>query len=349
MVRCLFVLALTGALLRPPILVHAQEATPTPPPANNGPSLPSFPSASDIANALIEPLKQALIAWWQGVLDRVGTTAHDTLTTASTSMGAFLSALLSRVNFVTQLPPALTYNLPVVQSLRARMDTLAWALWPVVVLANVLWAGAGMSLGNAPPQRLALGAGRSIVAYAALRLVGPAQAWWIDFCNALSASLLSLDSGLPAMHTIGGLGQTAAELVAAWLYYLFALLLFISRAAALGWVDVLLVLTPLAIMLWALPLAVGQRFGQFVADQFLLVIFGQVIVAVVMALAAGIVTATALTGLGGLEQLFTTLLLMGGFFWLAFVLPGRLAHELARSPVQVVVSTATRFFAARGG
>lgn len=317
---------------------YAQEATPTPPLSgqSSGPSLPSFPSASDIANALIGPLRQALTDWWQQARDQFGTTVNDTISEAFDAFGAFLSDLLHRVNFVTELPPGMTYQLPAVQQLRGRLETLAWASWPVVVLANLLWAGYG-TLVSYPASRLAQGAGRSIVAYTALHFVGGAQVWWIDFCNSLANSILSFEGGLPAMHSVTGLGHAAVELFAAGLYYLFTLILFVGRAGTLGWVDLLLVWTPMALMLWALPFGLAQRFGRFWCDQFLLSVFVQVLIAVVMALAAGLVTTAATLGMGGIEQVFTTILLLGGLFWLAFSLPGKLTRSLEHSPTQVFV------------
>lgn len=336
----LAVLLLTICL---PATVQADTDTP-PPAAAPGPSLPSFPSASDIAGALVAPFSTALTTWFtQTVPDTFGGWMQALMQQLTEALSSFLRDTLGRFNIVTTLPPVFTYNLPVVQQLRGRLTKLAAAVWLLAIVVQVIWHGTGTTIGRSWTD-LFPGLGRLLVAGAAMALAPAAMAGWIDFANNLSNALLDLNSGLPGMTQMSGLGHAASELFAADLYLLFAMALLMGRVAALVWVDVLLVVAPFALVVWALPFGIAQRFGAFWLNQFLLTTFAQVFLAIVMALAAGMVTAMGTSGLGDVTQVFVTSLLLAGSFWTAIRLPGKLTPVAQGAlPVQLATRVAVRF------
>lgn len=330
-----------------PRAAHAQEVPPqqSPPPASSGPSL------GDLSGAIGRAFGDALAHWFDetvatrfqaavaAVPQTVGQWAQALLSLVVHALLDFLRSLLDRLNIITTLPPGLTYNLPAVIELRTRLTRLAGAMLGLVIVVQVLWAGYGTTMGR-PWQSLLPGASRVLAAGIALRLAPPVMAWWMDFCNALSNSLLTLQGGLPGMEQLSGVGQAAAELVAACLYVLFALLLVIGRVCTLAWVDVLLVATPLALAVWALPFGAAQRFGGWWGREFLLTTFVQLPLAIVMALAAGIVTAVGTSGLGDVAQWFVSDFVLIGLLWTAFRLPSRLQGASQAMGAAAVAQTA---------
>src|SRR5690348_13752050 len=117
-----FLSALLGLLLAvAPVL--AQEASPDPPAG------PSFPGASDIADAILrglgDVLRTTLDTWW----DQSGPVVLGKL--VSVAFGAVvmwfwthLGPLLSSINFFTKIPPQWSYELAPLVALRARLTPI---------------------------------------------------------------------------------------------------------------------------------------------------------------------------------------------------------------------------------
>lgn len=308
----------------------------TPPPGPPGPTS-VFPSAGDIAGALVAPFTTALTTWFKAVPDTFGGWINEGITQLTDALWAWLMGLLDRFNIITTLPPGLTYKLPAVVQLRDRLTRLAGTLWLLAAICQIVY-GAGGTIFGRPLGRLFPGLGRLILAAGARYYAPQVMAGWIDLCNAMSNSLLGLETGLPGMNNFAAGSQRAsAELIATGVYLSMALLLLLGRISTLIWIDMLLVVAPLALTVWALPFPLAQRAGAWWCNQFLLQSFTQVLLAIVLALAVGILSAQDAISQDSVSAQLMSVLLFVGLLWTAFRLPHRL-NSLAHgaTPVRVV-------------
>lgn len=323
-------LLLLTCWLAQPLAAYAQESTPTPPPQNN--PGPSIPSAGDIAGALVQPIVDGLSAFVLTLPSRVGLWIQTWLDSLIDYLWNFQGRALSELNIITNLPPQLTYNLQAVQNLRARMTVFSWSVWG---LAAVCWllVGGCWTMAGRPWTAMLPGFGRLLLAGAAVKLAPAAMAGWIDLFNALANAFLAPGTMLPGSGNgqVSSLGAGVAEITAAVLFLIPATILFFGRVSTLVWVDLLLVIAPVALVLWAMPFPLATRFGEFWANQFFLHTIIQVFLAVVLALADGLVGAAgAMTGANDAVQRLMVTLLYCGLLWTAFRLPshlGVLAHN----------------------
>ena len=89
--------------------------------------------------------------------------------------------------------------------------------------------------------------------------------WWVQFAidvnNALAASIGNATP--PNWNTLNGAHQALTDIVLGLVYVIVGLLLLIQMLMRLAWIDVLLIMSPLAAACWVLPQThkVGRRAG----------------------------------------------------------------------------------------
>ena len=248
--RCLSLLVL-GLLLAVFCLTavtpaHADEPPPDPPPAET-PAPSPLPSSGGLIRLLPDP-KQ----WAAEVFDRVLVNLLQGL--ASAFYHVVDGVLNSSLNFITQTPPSGSYASPTVAGLWGVVRLIANAALVLVAL----WGGFNVivrdQLGSPYHgamelfPRLALGA----------LLVNTSLSWAqiaIDANNALCHAVGQ--AGLPAWERADTSSRLLVDLVAALIYLVTSLLLLLQALMRLALVDVLLVVSPLALLCWVLPQTQG--------------------------------------------------------------------------------------------
>ncbi|MFN8472184.1 MAG: hypothetical protein U0822_08350 [Anaerolineae bacterium] len=225
----------------------ADEPPPDPPPAET-PAPPSpEPSSGGLIRLLPDP-KQ----WAAEVFDRVLVNLLQGL--ASAFYHVVDGVLNSSLNFITQTPPSGSYASPTVAGLWGVVRLIANAALVLVAL----WGGFNVTvrdqLGSPYHEamelfpRLALGA----------LLVNTSLSWAqiaIDANNAMCHAIGQ--AGLPAWERADTSSRLLVGLVAALIYLVTSLLLLLQALMRLALVDVLLVVSPLALLCWVLPQTQG--------------------------------------------------------------------------------------------
>jgi ABC-type multidrug transport system fused ATPase/permease subunit len=162
--------------------------------------------------------------------------------------------LASPLNFVSQTPPAGTYDSAVVSGLwrvvRGAANALL-ALVSVVAGLNVLLKDRLGAPYHEAAEVIPRAAAGAVLANASLDLAALA----IDFNNAL-CSLIG-GTSLPGWQGAGGDAQAFATVVAGLLYLIVALFLILQMLMRLALIDVLIVVAPLALLCWTLPQTQG--------------------------------------------------------------------------------------------
>jgi hypothetical protein len=191
----------------------------------------------------------------------------------------------SSLNFITQTPPAGTYESPTVQG-----------LWNVVrLIANgalalvALWGGFNLMVREqigAPYHeamelfpRLALGT----------LLLNTSLSWGqlaIDVNNALCLAIGQTQ--LPAWEHAGSASTLIVDVLAILVYFVASLLLLLQMLMRLALVDVLLVLSPVALLCWVLPQTHG--WARLWSSTFVSVVFTQFAQVVTLRLGGALVT-----------------------------------------------------------
>jgi hypothetical protein len=217
-------------------------------------------------------------------------------------------------NFITQTPPSLTYRNDDIRGLHDTMRSAAnaalAAIATVGALNGLLRPHLGLryhSLSEFVP-RLLVGA---ILVNTAL--------WWVQFAidvnNALAGSIGNATP--PNWNTLNGAHQALTDIVLGLVYMVVGLLLLIQMLMRLAWIDVLLVVSPLAAACWVLPQT--QGWAQSWNEQFTGAVFTQFVQVVALKL-GGLLLVAVLR----LEPDVTWLsFLMGAAtLWLTFRIPG---------------------------
>ena len=191
-------------------------------------------------------------------------------------MHGLLDALLgSALNFISQTPESVSYGSPAVRDLWGRMRQLANAGLAVVALVGGLNVVLHNRLGTPYHEamaflpRLAVGA---VLANTSLQWTGLA----IEANNVASAAVGR--APLPGWEQAGMLSHAWLDLALGGVYLFVALLLLVQMLLRLALVDLLIVVSPLAMVLWVLPQTEGwarrwtASFAGFVFAQFVQVI-----------------------------------------------------------------------------
>jgi len=178
----------------------------------------------------------------------------------------------SALNFVTQTPPGGSYGSPTVQALWGAMRAVA-NLGLVLVVA---WGGFNLIAASqtGSPYHAAMELFPRVVCAG---LLVNTSLWWaqlaIDANNALCQAIGQ--TSLPAWERADSASKALIDVIAALIYLVTSLFLLLQMLMRLALVDVLLVVSPLALLCWVLPQTngwarlwsstfVGTVFTQFV-------------------------------------------------------------------------------------
>jgi hypothetical protein len=254
----------------------------------------------------------------------------------SDGIRAGLDALWA-ANFITQTPPSLTYLNDDIRGLYGTMQRAANA-----ALALITTVGALNSLIQ-PHFGLRY---HSLSAFVPRLLVGAilvnTALWWgqfaIDVNNALSATIGGAPP--PNWNSLNGAHQALTDVVLGLVYVIVGLLLLLQMLLRLAWIDVLLVVSPLAAACWVLPQT--QGWAQSWNEQFSGAVFTQFVQ--VVALKLGGMLLVALVRLEP-DVNWLSFLVGAATLWLTWRIPGlmragaggNIADMLAKMFVQKLV------------
>jgi hypothetical protein len=246
---------------------------------------------------------------------------------------AFMNWLLSSGNVVSQTPPALTYDSPVVIDLW----TLVRGFANAGLAAVTAWAGINAMIRphiRAPYHTVLEALPRVVLAAV---LVNTSLYWGhfvIDLNNALCGAI-----GVPQLPAWGAAsGQPSGtnvllNLVAIGIYLIMGLLLFSQMMMRLALVDVLLVVAPLAVLCWALPQTYGWARLWF--NTFFATVFVQFLQVLVLHLGSELITHLPTVFGSGSDPLDAARL------WMATLLLGMAVLQLARKIPRLIPSYAS--------
>jgi hypothetical protein len=183
--------------------------------------------------------------------------------------------LASPLNFVSQTPPAGTYESTVVAGLWGVVRGAANAMLALVIVVAGLNVLLKDRLG-APYHEAAEVIPRAAAGAALANISLALAAMAIDFNNAL-CSLIG-GASLPGWQQASPDLQNVASVVAGLLYLVTALFLILQMLMRLALIDVLIVVAPLALLCWVLPQTQGwarrwsSAFGGAVFTQFVQIV-----------------------------------------------------------------------------
>ncbi len=193
--------------------------------------------------------------------------------------------MASSVNFISQTPPAGSYA-----------SSTVLALWNLVrIIANaalalvVLWGGFNLilrpHLGSPYHEAMEL-----FPRIALSALLANTSLWWarfaIDANNALSGALGQ--ASLPAWDRADSATQLLAEVIATLIYMVTSLLLLLQMLMRLALIDVLLVVSPLALLCWVLPET--QGWARLWSSTFFSAVFTQFVQVLALKLGSALLT-----------------------------------------------------------
>jgi hypothetical protein len=244
-------------------------------------------------------------------------------------------------NFITQTPPAMTYRNDDIRGLYGTMRNAANAALVAIAtlgaLNGILRPHLGLkyhSLSEFVP-RLLVGA-----------ILVNTAVWWVQFAidvnNALAASIGNATP--PNWNTMNGTHQALTDIVLGLVYMIVGLLLLIQMLMRLAWIDVLLVVSPLAAACWVLPQT--QGWAQSWNEHFTGSVFTQFVQVVALKL-GGILLVAVLR----LEPDVTWLsFLMGAAtLWLTFRIPGLMRAGAGGNVADMLAKALLFRFILRGG
>jgi len=206
-------------------------------------------------------------------------------------VGLLNGLLGGRGNVIGQTPPALSYDLPTVRTLRGVVQAAALA----ALLGVLVWGGGSALAGPYLSTtyygvlellpRLVVGALLVITSLDWARFA-------IDLNNALCEAVSAAE--LPAWAQVSGEASLTGALLALLLiliYLLMAVLLLIQMLVRLALVDALLIVAPAALVCWVLPQT--QSWARLWFNTFFGTVFAQFLVVVVLRLGAELTSGMA--------------------------------------------------------
>lgn len=281
--------------------------------------------AADILDALLTAIGEALIGAIRGFIDW------------ATGLGG------SSLNFITRTPPEGTYASPTVRNLWEFFRGLANVLLAVIVL----WGGFGIVLKEQTrspyPELLEL-LPRLVLAALAANLTLDFARFLIDVNNGIAEAVGQTE--LPGYDHASPTQQGIAGVLSALAYGIVALLLVFQMLIRLALIDVLIVLAPIAALLWVLPQT--QTWTRWWGELFPTTVFQQAIQ--MMALRLGAALMVELTP-GSVENAVLTLLLGIAVCYLTLKIPSLLRSRGSQASVWnlVTLAVAARATGALGG
>ena len=270
------------------------------------------------------------------VQDAFGALLQDFSDGIRTGMDALWGA-----NFITQTPPSLTYLNDDVRGLYGTMQRAANAALALITTLGALNAIMRPHLGlryhslSAFVPRLLVGA---ILVNTAL--------WWVQFAidvnNALAASMGSATP--PNWNTLNGAHQALTDIVLGLVYVIVGLLLLLQMLMRLAWIDVLLVVSPLAAACWVLPQT--QGWAQSWSEQFTGAVFTQFVQ--VVALKLGGMLLVAVVRLEP-DVNWLSFLVGAATLWLTWRIPGLMRAGAGGNIADMLAKALVLRWVVRGG
>jgi len=310
-----------------PAAAPAAESVPQPPGTDPqvDPQLPNIPNpldwfsnldprkwAGDILNALLTVIGKALLEAIRGFVDW--------------ALGFGDSSL----NFVTRTPAEGTYGSPTVRSLW----DFSRALVNVALAVIVMWGGFNVVVKEhtrSPYHEVMELLPRLILAALAANLTLEFARGLIDANNAIAAGVGQV--GLPGYDQASPSQEGIALIFTALAYGIVAILLVLQMLMRLALIDVLIVLAPVASLLWVLPQT--QGWFRWWANLFPITVFQQAVQ--MMVLRRGSALMVELTP-GSLSNALLTLLLGIAVCWLTLKVPSLLRGQVHHAGISSVLS-----------
>ena len=310
-----------------PAAAPAAESVPQPPGTNPqvDPQLPGIPNpldwlnnldprkwAGDILNALLTVIGKALLEAIRGFVDW--------------ALGFGDSSL----NFVTRTPAEGTYGSPTVRSLW----DFSRALVNVALAVIVMWGGFNIMVKEhtrSPYHEVMELLPRLILAALAANLTLEFARGLIDANNAIAGGVGQV--GLPGYDQASPTQEGIALIFTALAYGIVAVLLVLQMLMRLALIDMLIVLAPVASLLWVLPQT--QGWFRWWASLFPITVFQQAVQMMVLRLGSALMV--ELTP-GSLSNALLTLLLGIAVCWLTLKVPSLLRGQVHHAGISSVLS-----------
>jgi len=270
--------------------------------------------AKDIVNAVFTLIGQAMLEAIRGFVDW------------ALGMGG------SSLNFVTRTPAEGTYDSPTVRSLYDFSRAIVNAALAVVVM----WGGFNVIIKEhtrSPYHEAMELLPRVILAALAANLTLEFARMLIDINNALAAGVG--DVGLPGYDQATPSQEGLALIFTAVAYGIVAILLVFQMLMRLALLAMLIVLGPIAALLWVLPQT--QQWTRWWTDLFVITVFQQTVQ--VMVLALGTALMVELTP-GSVSNALLTMLLGLAVCWLTLKVPSLLRSARSQAGITNVVTFA---------
>ncbi len=270
--------------------------------------------AKDIVNAVFTLIGQAMLEAIRGFVDW------------ALGMGG------SSLNFVTRTPAEGTYDSPTVRSLY----DFSRAIVNVALAVVVMWGGFNVIIKEhtrSPYHEAMELLPRVILAALAANLTIEFARMLIDINNALAAGVG--DVGLPGYDQATPSQEGLALIFTAVAYGIVAILLVFQMLMRLALLAMLIVLGPIAALLWVLPQT--QQWTRWWTDLFVITVFQQAIQ--VMVLALGTALMVELTP-GSVSNALLTMLLGIAVCWLTLKVPSLLRSARSQAGVTNVLTFA---------
>lgn len=270
--------------------------------------------AKDIVNAVFTLIGQAMLEAIRGFVDW------------ALGMGG------SSLNFVTRTPAEGTYDSPTVRSLYDFSRTIVNVALAVVVM----WGGFNVIIKEhtrSPYHEAMELLPRVILAALAANLTIEFARMLIDINNALAAGVG--DVGLPGYDQATPSQEGLALIFTAVAYGIVAILLVFQMLMRLALLAMLIVLGPIAALLWVLPQT--QQWTRWWTDLFVITVFQQAVQ--VMVLALGTALMVELTP-GSVSNALLTMLLGLAVCWLTLKVPSLLRSARSQAGITNVLTFA---------
>lgn len=270
--------------------------------------------AKDIVNAVFTLIGQAMLEAIRGFVDW------------ALGMGG------SSLNFVTRTPAEGTYDSPTVRSLY----DFSRAIVNVALAVVVMWGGFNVIIKEhtrSPYHEAMELLPRVILAALAANLTIEFARMMIDINNALAAGVG--DVHLPGYDQATPSQEGLALIFTAVAYGIVAILLVFQMLMRLALLAMLIVLGPIASLLWVLPQT--QQWTRWWTDLFVITVFQQTVQ--VMVLALGTALMVELTP-GSLSNALLTMLLGLAVCWLTLKVPSLLRSARSQAGITNVLTFA---------
>jgi len=270
--------------------------------------------AKDIVNGVFTLIGRALLEAIRGFVDW------------ALGMGG------SSLNFVTRTPAEGTYASPTVRSLY----DFSRAIVNVALAVVVMWGGFNIIIKEhtrSPYHEAMELLPRVILAALAANLTIEFARMLIDINNALAAGVG--DVGLPGYDQATPSQEGLALIVTAIAYGIVAVLLVFQMLMRLALLAMLIVLGPIAALLWVLPQT--QQWTRWWTDLFVITVFQQTVQVMVLALGAALMV--ELTP-GSLSNALLSMLLGLAVCWLTLKVPSLLRSARSQAGITNVLTFA---------